>query len=543
MSDSGHIARMGRWVASLAFEDIPHSVIDRVKHQTLSVFAAIYCGAATEAGSILARVCTRPDDTGASAHTIGHSVTVEEAVRLHAGLSVALDFDDYLFLGHTGHSAIPVPIAVGQARNLSGKRVLEAMVAANEIAGRLGASTLVGPHNGQLWIFIHAAGAAAATAKLLGLSAEQTAHALAIALFAPPFTQWPSAMGPHTKVLLAGEPAAFGVRTAYLAAEGFTGPLDLLDTPDGFYRHFSFMPARFFLEGLGRCWVTQSVAFKRYPGCAYIDTTIDALLEVLDRIEREKGGRIDPADVQSVDVEASLLTVEMERVSSRYIEPEQLSAHNINFSIPFNVAIVLLAGRLTPRQLDSAWLFENGDQLRKLASRVTLRHGWNPTLTMFRSALEGLGEMDLRRHITVRELRHARKALVAEYGRSLKIGLGDLRPLYLELSPTKARQVLARMRDVRGQGFENVNFEDFRLPFPATVTLRTESGEEFCVRRDIPLGAPGADLYPDAAVEKFRQEAGRVFCAEAVDDLVEAVLSMEDQAMGQLGRDLAGVKA
>lgn len=84
---------------------------------------------------------------------------------------------------------------------------LSAVVAADEVGGRLGASCLLGPLNGQMWTFIHLVSAAAAAARILGLDASRTAHALAIALAQPPFALQPGFMLPTSKLLSAALPA------------------------------------------------------------------------------------------------------------------------------------------------------------------------------------------------------------------------------------------------------------------------------------------------------------------------------------------------
>src|SRR5207245_8633309 len=138
-----------------------------------------------------------------------------------AAASVAHDWDDYLFMGHTGHSSVWV------ARALAGEpdTALRAQIAGNEVAGRLGAALLLGPHNGQFWSAIHCASAAAAAGVAMGLEGERVAHAIAIALYQPPYGLWPGFMGPDTKLLTAAEPAVQGARAAMLAAGGVDGPL------------------------------------------------------------------------------------------------------------------------------------------------------------------------------------------------------------------------------------------------------------------------------------------------------------------------------
>ena len=112
----------------------------------------------------------------------GKSYAPAEAALANAAYSMAQDFDDIIWMGHTGHSAVFASLAVAEHEEKSTRDLLTAVVAANEIAGRIGGSCFFGPLNGQMWTFIHLVGAAAATAKLLQLSPAQTTHSLAIAL-------------------------------------------------------------------------------------------------------------------------------------------------------------------------------------------------------------------------------------------------------------------------------------------------------------------------------------------------------------------------
>src|SRR5205085_1593292 len=111
---------------------------------------------------------------------------------------------------------------------------LEAVVVANEVAGRLGASCFLGPVNGQMVTHIHLVGAAAGVARLLGLDAEQTTHAMAISLAQPTFALQPGFMVPTSKLLAAATPTAIGVRAAYFARAGMTGAADILEDKRGF---------------------------------------------------------------------------------------------------------------------------------------------------------------------------------------------------------------------------------------------------------------------------------------------------------------------
>ncbi len=190
-------------------------------------------------------------------------VSVDDAIYGAAALSMALDFDDYVCFGHTGHSGVLVSLLLAASTSSPAAEQLVAQTIANEVEARLGGACLVGPLNGQLWSFIHVAGAALAAGRLLGLDASRMAHALAIALYQAPRATVPGFMAPDSKLLTAAEPTAAGVRAARLAAAGVTGPLDTLEHAEGFLTAFADAPLPGMLGGLGEGWL---VAGELTPG-------------------------------------------------------------------------------------------------------------------------------------------------------------------------------------------------------------------------------------------------------------------------------------
>src|SRR5207248_2341145 len=172
------------WAVTLSADRLPASVLERARIQSAAVLAAAEAG--EEAAAPLA--VAAPDGP------LGE-------IWRGATASIAHDWDDYLYMGHTGHSAVWAARAFAADPDSDGSLI--AQVAANEVAGRLGAALFLGPHNGQFWSSIHCAGAAVAAGLASGLDSERLAHAIAIALYQPPFGLWPGFMGPPTKLLTA----------------------------------------------------------------------------------------------------------------------------------------------------------------------------------------------------------------------------------------------------------------------------------------------------------------------------------------------------
>ena len=445
-------ARAGRWAASLAARDLPARVTERARIQRLSMLAARAAG---------------QEDARPFAAVAGDGPLGE--VFAGAAASIAHDWDDYLYMGHTGHSSVWVSRAFAPDE----ERALVAQVAANEVAGRLGAALLIGPHNGQFWSSIHCASGAVAAGVALGLDGERLGHALAIALYQPPYGLWPGFMGPATKLLTAAEPACQGARAAMLAAEGVDGPLGVVEGPRGLLRHLAFAPRPAMLGELGRVWLTDTLAFKPFPGCAYLQAAVDAALR----------SGVAAADVADVTVEAGYLTVAMERLGA----DAGLTPVGVGFSAARSVAIALLAGRLTHEELAPSWLAERAGEVGQLAARIRVRHDWELSLASARGAVDGGASVrDVPLGAWPRVVRRMRELGMDEAAipRHELVELARRRGLWREL-----RALLA---GGSARGIAGLDTERLRMRFPCRLAVRLRSGRLV----EIEGREPGASARP-----------------------------------------------
>jgi hypothetical protein len=461
-------AEIGEWAAALRLEDLPASVRERAELQARSIAAGTAAG----------------EEVSAPFAMVASNDLVGEVYRC-AAASIAHDWDDYLFMGHTGHSAVPAATAFGGRP----ERVLIAQVAANEVAGRLGAALFLGPHNGQFWASIHCASAATATAVGLGLDAEDTAHALAIALYQPPYGMWPGFMGPESKLLTAAEPAAAGSRAALLAAHGVTGALDVIEHPRGVLSALSFAPRPAMLGALGDVWLTDTLAYKRLPGCAYLQSVAEAAL----------ASGVAADEVAGIEIEAGWLTCEMEELG----RGPDLTPVRVNFSATLTTAISLVAGRLTPAELKPSWLDDHEDQIRSLAARVELRHDPALTAATLRGSLDagaspdlGLGDLlRIRRRLGDANMREANPASAV---------LGAIRA-----DPGLRRHLGRSLRrrftgDGRGDaGIDGLDTAALRMTFPSRLKIRMRGGSTKVVEGSEP-GSCGRPLPEQRAVVEER---------------------------------------
>lgn len=364
------LAKLGAWIA--ATKDIPATALHAARLQLVNLVAA--ANASADISEINALLRDLPLGSGTSTNIItGEKLPPASAAYINACYSMAEDYDDIIWMGHTCHSAVFASLAVAEAEGRSFDDLLSAIVVANEVAGRLGAASLFGPLNGQMWTFIHLIGAAAATAWLLRLDAEQTTQALAISLSQPPYALQPAFFGPTSKLLTAAGPTQTGVMAAYLAKNGMTGASSILE--DAFWKAFTFVPLLKMLDDLGKTWVIETLSIKTFPVCHYFQTACEATERLVAKIPPS------PSPVKRVVCKTNLLSKEVTRLARQYAGSNpNLSPIGISFDLGLALAIVLQAGRLTPDEASPGWLAVHANEVRGWYEKVEIVH--DPELSM-----------------------------------------------------------------------------------------------------------------------------------------------------------------
>ncbi|MCC7078356.1 MAG: MmgE/PrpD family protein [Acidimicrobiia bacterium] len=509
-----HVEETAAWAASLDLADVPAQVVELCRVQRRSVLGGVAASARDGAARRVADAVTaRAGDGPAPLFGSDRTGAVEDALYLGAAWSIALDFDDYVCFGHTGHSAVLVPILLATETGSDAHEQLVAQVVANEVGARLGGAALIGPLNGQLWSFVHAASSALAAGRLLGLDATRLAHALALALTNAPRPTVPGFMAPDSKLVTASEPAVAGLRAARLAAAGVTGPLDVLDHPQGFLSAVSFVPLRNMLGGLGTGWATRTLCVKPYPGCAYVDTTIDALMAL---------GPPPAEAVAGVEVEAGLLTCGMDEMSGEYASAA--TPVTVNFSVPWNVAVVLEAGELGPDVVTAEWLDRHDDSLRRVRDSVQVTHAWDLSLASAATFAEVLPPRALLRDASPTGLLRGLRRL-RETHRGLGFGIRDL---------TQLVPLLVGPHAGFGRGprhfWDDEALARFEMRFPVRVRVRMRDGGVEEADVGVPRGAAGnPDVGPaEIASAKLRRYGPMLWGGDGTAALEAAITSDAD---------------
>ena len=112
-------------------------------------------------------------------------VSFNDALYIYSTLSMILDYDDYIFMGHTGHSAVWDSLLTSILNNKSSKEFLNGVVIGNEAGGRVGGSVLLGNQNGQMWSYLHGINSVLIFGKLSEMSFETILGGLGNYLYQP----------------------------------------------------------------------------------------------------------------------------------------------------------------------------------------------------------------------------------------------------------------------------------------------------------------------------------------------------------------------
>lgn len=215
-------------------------------------------------------------------------VPAPQAAWINGIMAHACDYDDThdKAILHGGISVVPAALAaVGMAgRKVSGEEFLTAVTVGLELICRIGVATRIGLIQAG---FIYSAlfscfAAAAAAARILRLSRQETINALGIAFTQASGTHQVTRDGALTKRMQPGFGARAGLVAVAMARKGIRGAQRVFEGQDGLGRIYlqSALDSSALREGLGERWHLEDLAYKPYPSCRMNHCAIDAALQV-----------------------------------------------------------------------------------------------------------------------------------------------------------------------------------------------------------------------------------------------------------------------
>jgi 2-methylcitrate dehydratase PrpD len=334
------IEQLAAYATAESFDTLPPAAVHAARLAILDTLGVTLAGA-VEDTAVRARALVAHRRSAREATILGTGLRgcVEDAAFANGVAAHALDYDD-VQASLSGHPSAPIlcpALAVAERAGASGQALVTAFVVGVEIESKIGrainpAHYEVGWHaTATCGVF----GAAAAAARLLGLTTERTAHALAIA--ASMASGIKANFGTDGKPLHVGHASRCGVEAALLAQAGFTGNPEALEHADGFgSTHGGGAKPQWDQTtldlGAPHEIVNPGIGVKRFPACASTHQSLDATLALMQE------HAIAPAAVESIEC------------GVYYLAPHQLIHDRAQtglqgkFSMPYCVSVALLDG-------------------------------------------------------------------------------------------------------------------------------------------------------------------------------------------------------
>jgi 2-methylcitrate dehydratase PrpD len=345
--EQGAGATLAEFVAAASWTDVAGQSCE-AKRSILNFFATAL-GSAYDPTVTSALRTLSPFSGAATSAIIGRSERLDAlgAAFVNAISANLLDFDDT----HPDtiiHPAAPVAapvLALAQARGLSGRDAITAFILGVEVECRIGNAVSPG-HYARGWHITSTCGvfgAAAACAKLLGLSAAGIKNAIGLAASqsAGIVENLPTA----AKNVSVGNAARNGLFAALLAAEGFDASARAIEGPLGWARAMGdTADLDRLVSGLGESWEIARNTYKPYPAGVVFHAVIDACFKLRARLNKS----ID--DIESITVQGSALLLARGDRPVRNERDARVSIHHC-------AALALLLGRAGVSEFEEAIVF------------------------------------------------------------------------------------------------------------------------------------------------------------------------------------------
>ena len=351
---------------AMRFDALPPEAIHWARIGVLDFVGVTLAGQSEPCSQIAARISAAPGP--ALLFGLGRKVAALDAAMINGTASHALDFDDCsdTLGGHPSAPILPALFALADqlaadGKGVSGQDFINAYVTGFEAETRIGRAVNF-HHYEKGWhptATLGVFGSAVSCSRLLGLDAEQTTVAIAIAAsFASGLK---ANFGTMTKPLHVGQSSRNGLYAALLAREGFTAADNVFEHKQGFFMVFNgegnFDAARVLVDWASPLDILKpGIAIKQYPCCASTHPAIDVMIDLATEHE------ITADMVESVDCWTH------PRRLNHTNRPDPRSALDAKFSVQYCVARGLQRRRVVLSDFDGA--AHDEAEIRDIMSRV-----------------------------------------------------------------------------------------------------------------------------------------------------------------------------
>ncbi len=355
---------LAKFVLKTNYQNIPTAALQKAKASLVDSVGTMLAGAKEDAGIIIVRYVEKTGGAPA-ASLVGHKIksSVYNAAMANGTMGHVQDYDDMspTLIGHPSISVLPAVLALGEEQKISGEKMLSAFTIGIEVECKIGRGTIP-QHYENGWhptATIGIFGAAAASAKILGLSEQEIIYALGIA--GSESSGLRENFGTMTKPFHAGRAAAKGIMSAMLAKEGFTSTPKIFEGKAGFCKVMAVeYDENKIIDRLGNPFDVEDPGFtiKPYPTCGAAHPAIDAVIS-LSREHDLKADEIQQIKCGTVPIGRDVL-----------IYPKPATPLEAKFSMEYCLAVALIERKVGFSQFSDEKI--NAPEIKQLLEKVDM---------------------------------------------------------------------------------------------------------------------------------------------------------------------------
>lgn len=289
---------LAQYITQLDYTALSATAVHETKKRLVDAMACAIGGYASEPADIARKVAANVSGTpGARILNTGKSTSMDMAAFANAVMVRYLDFNDTYISKGSGHPSdmIPAMLAVADARRLSGKDLLLGIATGYEVFTAMADQVGLRDKGWDQGFFLGMS-VAAGVSKMLGLSLEQTANAIAITVTANvPTRQSRAGELAMWKGVATAAAARAAVQAALLAQAGMTGPTAAFEGKDGVWDQVT---GKFQLAELGsnvRAFGIERTNLKFFPSEYHSQAPMWVALELRKKVA--------VADIEAVNVQ------------------------------------------------------------------------------------------------------------------------------------------------------------------------------------------------------------------------------------------------
>ena len=346
--------KMADFTLGLKYEDIPAESIKEAKRFLLD-----------SVGCALAAV--KNEDMAAMYRLIGtgHRTNAANAALMNSLLVRALDYNDIYWEQDPSHPSDIIfgAVSPAEAVGADGRETLVAIMIAYELEMRWCLACFpgvreVGWHHATLTQLV----SPFVAGRIYGLDRDQLVAAAGIS-GSSHYTLGGVVAGHLTNMKNTADPLATqaGVLAAQMAAEGYEGPVEVIEGKEGFQHvlHNVELKPEILLEGLGEKFLITDCAYKAFPTEALTHQPMSAVLNAM-----QNNGLV-AEDLAKIHIQTTTRGADILSDPSKY-DPQ--TKETADHSLPYCLAAVAADGGVYPNSFEQEKLFD--PRIRALLGKI-----------------------------------------------------------------------------------------------------------------------------------------------------------------------------